>query len=185
MRSKINILFCVWVYTLTPLVYIYHLFFKGEGLIPEFVLEGEYRSEHHLYPQPSGGSEGWIPAQRDSPQMGKFFFLYIHFIMVTFINYLFNYLPWTFLYLFCLHFTPLWFIFPEGESVRIPATSYLVALFTLVYQFFFTLLLPYNLDVPCYSPNRQRYCSAWPERIRTLYNNEGVVRVVVHECSYR
>src|ERR1700683_2505627 len=36
---------------------------------------------------------------------GKLFsFLFIHFIMVTFINYLFNYLPWSFLYLFLLTF---------------------------------------------------------------------------------
>src|ERR1700677_4514600 len=91
--------------------------------------------------------------------------------MVSFINYLFNDLPWTFLYLFCLHFTPLRFIFLEGESVRIPATSYLVALFTLVYWILFHLLLPYNLDVPSYSTNRQRYCSTWPERDWILYTS--------------
>src|ERR1700683_640164 len=121
MRSKINILFCVWVYTLTPLVYIYHLFFKGEGPIPEFVLEGEYRSEHHLYPQPSRGSEGWIPAQRDSSQTGNFFFLYIHFTMVTFINYLFDYLPWTFTYLFSLAFYSPLVRFSGGGECKDPS----------------------------------------------------------------
>src|ERR1700683_5848713 len=33
----------------------------------------------------------------------------------------------------------------------------------------FHLLLPYNLDVPSYLTNRQRYCSAWPERDWILY----------------
>ena len=54
-------------------------------------------------------------------------------------------------------------------SVRIQATSYLVALFTIIYQVIFTLLLPYNLDVPSYFTNRLRYCAAWPKRIRILY----------------
>jgi hypothetical protein len=49
-------------------------------------------------------------------------------------------------------------------NVRIPATSYLVPLFTFVYIVLFTLLLPYNLDVPCYLTNRKRYCSVWPEK---------------------
>ena len=107
-----------------PLWYtiIYHLFFKGgEGSILEFVLEGEYRSEHHLHPQPSGGSEGWIPAQRDSSRMGKFFFLYIHFTMVTFINYLFNYLPWTFTYLFSLAFYSPLVRFSGGGECKDPS----------------------------------------------------------------
>ena len=89
--------------------------------------------------------------------------------MVTFINYLFNYLPWTFLYLFSLTlYSPLVRFF-GGGGVRIPATPYLVALFTLIYIVIFTLLLPYNLDVPSYFTNRLRYCAAWPKRIRILY----------------
>ena len=43
---------------------------------------------------------------------------------------------------FLLHFTPLRFVFSEGEGVRIPATSYLVPLFTLIYIVLFHLLLP-------------------------------------------
>src|ERR1700683_1299824 len=49
-------------------------------------------------------------------------------------------------------------------SVRIPATSYLVPLFTLIYIVLFHLLPQYYLDVPCYLNNRQRYCSVWSER---------------------
>jgi hypothetical protein len=53
--------------------------------------------------------------------------------------------------------------------VRVPATSYLVPLFTLIYLVLFHLLLPSYLDVPCYLKNRQRYCLVWPERDWTLY----------------
>ena len=70
---------------------------------------------------------------------------------------------------FILQFTSLRFVFSEGEDVRIPATSYLVPLFTLIYLVLFHLLLPSYLDVPCYLNNRQRYCSVWPERDWTLY----------------
>ena len=38
-----------------------------------------------------------------------------------------------------------------------------------VYWILFHLLLPYNLDVPSCSTNRQRYCSAWPKRDWILY----------------
>ena len=41
---------------------------------------------------------------------------------------------------------PIW----PGIFVRIPATSYLVLLFTLIYSVLFHLLLPSYLDVPCY-----------------------------------
>src|ERR1700735_524586 len=51
------------------------------------------------------------------------------------------------------------------HDVRIPATSYLVPLFTLIYLVLFHLLPPYHLDVPCYLNNRQRYCSVWSERL--------------------
>ena len=50
------------------------------------------------------------------------------------------------------------------KGVRIPATSYLIPLFTLIYVVLFHLLPPYYLDVPCYLNNRQRYCSVWSER---------------------
>src|SRR6202050_4085613 len=63
------------------------------------------------------------------------------------------------------HFTPLRFVFSEGEGVRIPATSYFVSLFTLIYLVLFHLLPPYHLDGPCYLNNRQRYCSVWSERL--------------------
>ena len=56
-----------------------------------------------------------------------------------------------------------------GLHVRIPATSYLVPLFTLIYLVLLHLLLPSYLNVLCYLNNRQRYCSVWPERDRTLY----------------
>src|ERR1700691_1931526 len=79
--------------------------------------------------------------------------LFIILSMVTFSTY------------FLSHFTPLWFVFSEGEGVRIPATSYLVPLFTLIYEVLFHLLPPYHLDVPCYLNNRQRYCSVWSERL--------------------
>ena len=74
---------------------------------------------------------------------------------------------------FILQFTPLWFVFSEGEGVRVPATSYLVPLFTLIYLVLFHLLLPSYLDVPCYLNNRQRYCSVWPERDWTPYMPQG------------
>src|ERR1700691_6286549 len=51
----------------------------------------------------------------------------------------------------------------KAGIVRIPATSYLVPLFTLIYLVLFHLLPPYHLDVPCYLNNRQRYCSVWSE----------------------
>src|ERR1700729_2591588 len=54
---------------------------------------------------------------------------------------------------------------PHHLGVRIPATSYLVPLFTLIYLVLFHLLPPYHLDVPCYLNNRQRYCSVWSERL--------------------
>src|SRR6202167_4694503 len=96
--------------------------------------------------------------------MGGFFFslilpwsiylllLFIILSMVTFGTY-FSY------------FTSLCFIFLEGEGVRIPATSYLVPLFTLIYLVLFHLLPPFHLDVPCYLNNRQRYCSVWSDRL--------------------
>ena len=56
-------------------------------------------------------------------------------------------------------FTPLWFVLSEGDVLRIPATSYLVPLFTHIYKVLFYLLLSSHLDVPCYLTNRQRYCS--------------------------
>ena len=56
-------------------------------------------------------------------------------------------------------------------TVRIPATSYLIPLFTFIYQVLFHLLLPSHLDVPCYLTNRQRYCSALVWKDRTLYSN--------------
>ena len=58
----------------------------------------------------------------------------------------------------------------QGCPVRIPATSYLVPLFTLIYLVLFHLLLPSYLDVPCYLNNRQRYCSVWPEREDSLHS---------------
>src|ERR1700683_1976726 len=57
------------------------------------------------------------------------FYLFILSWSLSLITYLIIYHGHFYTY-FCLHFTPLWFIFLEGESVRIPATSYLVALFT-------------------------------------------------------
>ena len=53
----------------------------------------------------------------------------------------------------------------KAGIVRIPATSYLVPLFTLIYLVHFYILPPYHLDVPCYLNNRQRYCSVWSERL--------------------
>src|SRR6204780_1378642 len=84
--------------------------------------------------------------------------------LLTYFYYLLFY-PWSLLVLTFSHFTPLWFVFSEGEGVRIPATSYLVPLFTLIYLVLFHLLPPYHLDVPCYLNNRQRYCSVWSERL--------------------
>ena len=75
-------------------------------------------------------------------------------------------------YFFALY-SPMVHFFRGGGCKDVPATSatsYLVPLFTLVYIVLFHLLLPYNLDVPSYFTNRLRYCAAWPERDRTLYN---------------
>src|ERR1700683_5610789 len=88
--------------------------------------------------------------------------------LLTYFYYLLFY-PWSLLVLTFSHFTPLQFVFSEGEGVRIPATSYLVPLFTLIYLVLFHFLLPSHLDVPCYLDNRQRYCSVWPEKVKTLY----------------
>src|ERR1700683_3384134 len=157
---------------LTPLVYIYHLFFKG----------GRVQSQNSFWRGNIGVNTTYNPNHLEdltdgylhsgiAPRREIFsFYIFILPWSLSLITYLIIYHGHFYTY-FCLHFTPLWFVFPEGESVRIPATSYLVALFSLVYEFFFTLLLPYNLDVPCYSPNRQRYCSAWPERVWTLYKS--------------
>ena len=85
--------------------------------------------------------------------------------MVNLLSYFIYYLTMvTFALYFISLFTPLRFVLSEGEGVRIPATSYLVSLFTLIYLVLFHLLLPSYLDVPCYLNNRQRYCSVWPER---------------------
>jgi hypothetical protein len=48
--------------------------------------------------------------------------------------------------------------FCKLSFVRVPATSYLVPLFTLIYLVLLHLLLPSYLNVPCYLNNRQRYC---------------------------
>ena len=68
------------------------------------------------------------------PLDGIFFIFYLFILSwsLSLITYLIIYHGHFHTY-FHLHFTPLWFIFLEGESVGIPATSYLVALFTLVY----------------------------------------------------
>jgi hypothetical protein len=63
----------------------------------------------------------------------------------------------------------------SNAGVRVPATSYLIPLFTLIYLVLFHLLLPSHLDVPCYLNNRQRYCSVWPERDWTLFT-QGISR---------
>src|ERR1700688_3881263 len=64
--------------------------------------------------------------------------------------------------------------FQKWLGVRIPATSYLVPSFTLIYIVLFHLLPPYYLDVPCYLNNRQRYCSVWSERegLFTCWQND-------------
>ena len=96
--------------------------------------------------------------------MGEIILFYFIMVILIYLT-LFNYLTMvTFGTYFLLHFTPLQFVFLEGEGVRIPATSYLVPLFTLIYIVLFHLLPPYYLDVPCYLNNRQRYCSVWSER---------------------
>ena len=58
---------------------------------------------------------------RIAPGQDFFFFLFIHFIMVTFINYLFNYLPWTFLYLFLLTFYSPLVRFSGGGECKDPS----------------------------------------------------------------
>ena len=65
-----------------------------------------------------------------------FFFLFfiIYLSMVTLFSYLIYYLTMvTFALYFISLFTPLWFIFSAGEDVRVPATPYLIPLFTLIY----------------------------------------------------
>src|ERR1700735_1272658 len=66
-----------------------------------------------------------------------------------------------------------------GQSVRIPATSYLVPLFTLIYLVLFHLLPPYHLDVPCYLTNRQRYCSVWSEKLGLFTISEACITVFI------
>ena len=69
------------------------------------------------------------------------FFCYLS--MVTLFSYLIYYLTMvTFTLYFISLFTPLQFVFSEGEDVRVPATSYLVPLFTLIYKVLLHLLLP-------------------------------------------
>ena len=55
-----------------------------------------------------------------------------------------------------------------------PATPYLVPLFTLIYKVLLHLLLPSYLIVPCYLNNRQRYCSVWPEKDRTPFTTSEI-----------
>src|SRR6202041_3887045 len=68
--------------------------------------------------------------------------------------------------------------------VRIPATSYLVPLFTLIYLVLFHLLPPYHLDVPCYLNNRQRYCSVWSERLGLFTHFEKFLSKEEAEAAY-
>ena len=90
--------------------------------------------------------------------------------MVTLFSYFIYYLTMVTFTLYSISlFTPLQFVFSEGEDVRVPATPYLVPLFTLIYEVLLHLLLPSYLIVPCYLNNRQRYCSVWPEKDRTLF----------------
>ena len=83
------------------------------------------------------------------------------------------------IYHFILQFLncPFFYTFCHILIVRIPATSYLVPLFTLIYLVLLHLLLPSYLNVPCYLNNRQRYCSVWPERDRTHYTSRN------HHCA--
>src|ERR1700729_3848208 len=114
--------------------------------------------------------DGWI-----------FFFFSFYHGQFTYFYYLLFY-PWSLSVLAFSHFTPLWFVFSEGEGVRIPATSYLVPLFTLIYLVLFHLLPPYHLDVPCYLNNRQRYCSVWSERLG-LFTSKCKTRSTHAKCG--
>jgi hypothetical protein len=60
-------------------------------------------------------------------------FFIIYLSMVTlFSNFIYYLTMVTFALYFISLFTPLWFVLSEGEDVRVPATSYLVLLFTLI-----------------------------------------------------
>jgi len=135
-------------------LHIILFFLRGGGFDLEFNLGGESRSEHHLHPKQEVHPHPWMyTCTVGEPQAENFLFLFIIYLsMVTFALY------------FISLFTPLQFVLSEGEGVRIPATSYLVSLFTLIDLVLFHLLLLSCLDVPCYLNNRQRYCSVWPER---------------------
>src|ERR1700677_2628975 len=142
MQSKINILLCVWVNTLYPSGIQYHPFFKG----------GRVRSRNSFWRGNIGVNTTYTPNHLEDPRDGHLhsgiapgreifsFYIFILPWSLSLITYLIIYHGHSHTY-FHLHFTPLWFVFLEGESVRIPATSYLVALFTLIYTILFHHIL--------------------------------------------
>ena len=76
---------------------------------------------------------------RPAPDGNSFLFFIIYLSIVTLFSYLIYYLTMvTFALYFISLFTPLWFVLSEGEGVRVPATSYLVSLFTLIYLVLFS-----------------------------------------------
>ena len=99
-------------------------------------------------------------------------FLIIHSWIYSVLSLLLTSWTSTYTLLFTLYFSCLKYTL----VVRIPATSYLVSLFTLIYEVLFYLLLPSYLDVPRYLNNRQRYCSVWPEReLDSLHSSNFVL----------
>src|ERR1700677_4441028 len=101
---------------------IYHPFFKG----------GRVQSRNLFWRGNIGVNTTYTPNHLEDPRDGYlhsriapgrefFFFLFIHFIMVTFINYLFNYLPWTFTYLFSLAFYSPLVHFSGGGECKDPS----------------------------------------------------------------
>src|SRR6202453_5461445 len=90
-----------------------------------------------------------------APRWEIFSVLYIYFIMVTFINYLFNYLPWTVSYLFLLAFySPLVHFFGGGEC-KDPSHF----LFSgLVYESFFVIYCQHTECILLFN-NRKESCS--------------------------
>src|ERR1700677_1652005 len=127
-----------------PLWYtlIYHPFFKG-GRVQSWNLfwRGNIRVNTTYNPNHLEDPRDGYLHSRIAP--GREIFSFYIFILpwsLSLITYLIIYHGHLHTY-FHLHFTPLWFVFLEGESARIPATSYLVALFTVIYRILFHHIL--------------------------------------------
>src|ERR1700677_2674337 len=110
------------------------------------------------------------------PPDGKIFLFYLFILSWSLsLNYLFNYLPWTFTYLFLLAFYSPLVHFLEEESVRIPATSYFYSCLEILFH-------PYTvniLNVSYYLPiEKDLVWVGLMSKDQVLYKHQGLLKII-------